>query len=232
MTYQLIGGSIPGPHHRMKDEENQDSFGFIKKDGMAIIVAADGAGSLSLSHLGARLAVDVAIEEALHSSREHGLDLIIEMAIERARESLIAHPNSKLMGCTLAMALITQDAWAVGVAGDAFAVLQDGEGRLVHFSPPPAGEYANITQLLTSRDLEIVLACGEERIVAAAVATDGLETISLERSEPHPGFWHPVFAKARASNFEVDAFLAYLDEAERLDDDTTLVIATLPEGEG
>lgn len=228
--WNVSSGSLIGPHHGKSGQQNQDAFGFLEKDGLLIIAAADGAGSLELSHVGAQLAIDVVIEEAFACSRDHGLDLIVELAIESARTVLMNHPDKDLIGCTLAVVGIVEDEWAVGVAGDAFAIIQAEDGTHELFENPPAGEYANITQLLTSDEINILIENSRNPIKAAAVSTDGLEHASLKNGEPFSGFWTPVFNWAAEEKLDVPSLLEHMNTQDKIDDDTTLVVATRKAG--
>lgn len=214
-----------GPYHRKMGQPNQDAYGSLHLPDRVVLVAADGAGSLDLSHVGASLAVEIVLEELATSSLTHGLDLMVELAMERAREVLLRHPDSDRIGCTLAIAAITETGYALGAAGDAFALARREDGSLHLLANPPAGEYANVTQLLTSKECTMATVAGAAA-TGAAVSTDGLEHASLKGEDAFPGFWDPVFSWAGGpEGLAVGAMLAHMDGQGRIDDDTTLVVA-------
>src|SRR4051794_38047104 len=61
--WTVSSGTLTGPHHRRRGEDNQDAVAVWADDeqGFALTVVADGAGSLPRSGEGARLAVKEAV---------------------------------------------------------------------------------------------------------------------------------------------------------------------------
>lgn len=87
-----------------------------------------------------------------------------------------------------------------------------------------AGEFANITELLTSRDPDLKIFCGEGFIVGG-LGSDGVDTFTLNNGYPHVAFWNSMLKQiGNNPDFTVDGFLQYLRDNDRLVDDTTLAI--------
>lgn len=232
MTESTIinAGTIVGPHHRRNNEENQDSLYYRQESEYTVIAAADGAGSLKNSKMGADLASYISVEETLRSLLENeSIDQSLQNGVQKAREELLNHKNSKTMGCTLALAVHSPDGWGVALVGDAFAIVSESftEHRLIHRKPD--SEYTNITKLLTSDNYDPLYITDEDEIVALSVATDGLTNLSVNIAEnlASPNFWTPLITRASENTMNVEAFLKHLDTNEKLYDDTTLVIATI-----
>lgn len=224
--WQVSAGTLMGPYHKKHGIPNQDAHGSLLRDDYVVIAAADGAGSLELSDIGSRLAVDVVLEEIDCSSMSHGLDLLVELSIESAKETLNNHPDRDKIGCTLAVAVAGPEGWAVGVVGDAFAVVQTEIGEYKLITSPPAGEYANITKLLTSDVAPTTIAHGNDKILGLAVSSDGLELASLQGGMPVGGFWDPVFSWSLTGSLDVEQLFTHMNTQDKIVDDTTLVVAT------
>lgn len=227
--WKVTSGTLAAPHHRADKKPNQDAAMFRQFDGVTVIAVADGAGSLPLSHIGSHLAVEeVTNFFNADFNDETELKENIKAIIEDARSVLRNHPESDKIGCTLAVAVITDTMWAIGIVGDAFVVIQHENNELELFHTPPAGEFTNITKLLTSKlkKKDTLLASGAMPIKNIAVTSDGLEYSSLSSGKPLAGFWNTVFGWASNSVLNVSQLLSHMDKQEKIEDDTTLVVAT------
>lgn len=216
-------GSVPGPYHIQKDLPNQDAILFHEDRGLMLAAVADGAGSLKHSDEGAYIAALTAVETMEKARKNLDFEKLVEYALFAAREELFKKENFKAYGCTLTVA-----AWdvegnlSVGSIGDSFAVakLEDGSYELV--SAGGSGEYANITELLTSEDPTPVIA-SFENVTGLALSSDGLESVAIQDKAAHAGFWEGIFSKAEAGNLDVDKLFRWLDSLDRLVDDTSLL---------
>lgn len=227
MSITVNAGTIVGPHHLKRGEENQDAFVYLTENGYGVIAVADGAGSLPLSHIGAHIASSTAANEAMDALNSHcSAEEAVQKGIELAREALLNRDDVDKIGCTLAVGVITDEGWATGVVGDAFAVVSYDVDSHDLVQPEAISEYANVTKLLTSKDYNPLYVSGDEEIIALTVSSDGLEDTSLKDNFPSAGFWNPVISRALEGKMDVQAFLYYMNDNEKIYDDTTLVIAT------
>ena len=226
MSTVVSGGTVTGPHHEHRGEDNQDAFAVLQENGFTVIAAADGAGSLALSGIGASIAASTAVNEAMDClTAGCGAPEAVENAITCAREALRSRPDVDQLGCTLAVAVLTGSDWATGVVGDAFTVVSHDATTHEFIAPERESEYANITKLLTSKSITPRYASGQGNPVAVAVASDGLLSTSVKGGEASEGFWNPLIARATNGVMDAQAFLYYMRANEKLDDDATLVIA-------
>lgn len=225
-VWEVSSASVAGPYHRRNGDPNQDAMGSLEFDGCLAIVAADGAGSLDLSHIGSQLAVDTVLGSLAASDSEAALADRLEDAVVAARTALLSHPEKDRIGCTLAVVLLTPDAHGAAVVGDAFAVLRDEAGGLELVGNPQDAEYANMTKFLTTKDVEVQLVTGPGRLSGAAVSTDGLEYVAIQQGEAFPGFWNAIFNwGSQPGGFDILQVFRRMEEDGRLEDDTTLVVA-------
>lgn len=226
MSHIISAGSINGPHHRIRNEENQDYFYHITENGITVIAVADGAGSLSQSHIGAKLASTTAVCETIDAILDgNNLESAVQIGVDRARDTLLDRDDRKQIGCTLAVAVISDQGWAAGVVGDAFAVISLADDSHQIIQPTSDSEFANITKLLTSKDYSPMYRSGTESALAVSAASDGLLQASLKDGKPLAGFWTPIVKRASEEAFNVSSFLEHMDANEKISDDTTLVVA-------
>lgn len=226
MSHIISAGTITGPHHRIRNEENQDYYHSISENGVTVITVADGAGSLELSHIGAKLAATTAAAETIDCYFDgNEPEDAIRCGIEKTRDMLMERPDKALIGCTLAVAIITEKGWAVGVVGDSFGVVSFDDDTHEIIQPASNSEFVNITKLLTSRDHDPIFRSGPEQPLALSVASDGLLQASLQDGVPLQGFWTPIVKRAAEENLDVEEFFAHMHFHDKITDDTTLVIA-------
>lgn len=227
--FSLFGGTIPGPPSKKRGKPNQDYFGSAVNDvGSAVIVATDGAGSLEKSEVGARLTVETILDQAVSlSETEYSPDAILELAVEQARQQLLAHPDKSELGCTVAAAFVSAHDYAISITGDAFAVVLGEDDDIALIENEQQGEYANITKLLTSKSTDTAVYYAEGSPQAVAVSSDGLAhfTIDSRTRVPTDGFWRPVLNKALDGSLGVESLLRYMESLGQTDDDTTLTVA-------
>lgn len=227
MAFSISAGTLTGPHHRSRGEANQDFWGSQVAEDIVVVAAADGAGSLKRSRLGAELAVLASITGTLDSIDAGSLPAeAIAAGLQEARTYLLAMEDYSSLGCTLALGLLAPEAWALGVVGDAFGVIHGEDRTHTLVQPASHSEYVNVTRLLTSDAYEPLVMSGDERIAGLSVASDGLTHASVSGENPVSGFWNPLLTRAQEDALSVDDFLSYMDAKERLDDDATLVMVT------
>lgn len=224
----VSAGTVVGPYHLRQGVENQDAYWFLEEGGYTVVAVADGAGSLPKSEIGAQLAAVTAVNETIDCLQDGAsFEQAIGSGIDGARAVLLARSDVEEIGCTLAVAAMSVNGgWGAGVVGDAFSIisLEVDNHRLVQ--PDNDAEFANFTKLLTSRDPDPFIVAGSESVVAVAVSSDGLTNVSMIDGEPSGKFWSPIVSRALKDNMDIQSFLYYMDDNEKIYDDTTLVIAT------
>lgn len=224
----ITAGSIAGPRHKANETGNQDSFWFLEEDDFIVIAVADGAGSLKKSEIGAQLAAATAVNEAMDALQDgRSFDQSMEIGISRARDTLLARDDVHEIGCTLALSAMSRTGgWGAGVVGDAFTVVSFEEGLHKLVQPASSAEFANITKLLTSNNHSPLVESGDETVLAISVSSDGLWGSSTIDGQASSKFWTPIINRALDGNMNIQAFLHFMEEQDRIDDDSTLVIAT------
>ena len=230
MQWSYSAASLSGPYHKARGAGCQDAWEAVtdRATGTLVVAVADGAGSLPRSAEGAALAVARAVPEAMGALVAGAPpDEAVNGAWEAAASALQASPDASSIGCTLSLVAAGDFGWACALVGDSFVVLDLPEG-LALVRPGPAGEYANITKLLTSDDPDAVIATG--RVVPSAVfaASDGLARTTLGPQGPHAGFYLPLLAHLRAGDGTAADVLAHMDALGLLDDDATIAVGWQP----
>lgn len=224
----VFAGTITGPTHVRQGTENQDAYWFLEEKGFTVIAVADGAGSLPRSALGAQLASSTAVNETMDALLDgRSFHSAIELGIESARNTLLSRQDAHEIGCTIAVAAMSnKGGWGAGVVGDAFALISTDVDNHAILQPTSDAEFANFTKLLTSRDHSPVYDSGDELLKAISVSSDGLTNTSVIEGEASPRFWSPIITRALNEDMNVQSFLYYMNDNEKIYDDTTLVIAT------
>lgn len=251
--WRIAAASAVGSSHLKSGRNCDDAFrcAVSARDGTAILVVADGAGSARHAALGASLACNETIRLCLgwlEGASAVPLDterlrqlapLVGEHLAARARDDGV--PVREL-ACTLLVAVLGPATTLFGQVGDGAIVFAAGAGWDWAFWPQH-GEFANTTNFVTEADAGDRF---EVREVAGAVPeialfSDGLEGLLLHQASRsvHAPFFDTMFAPVRQSTADgldgkLSAQLAtYLDSKairERTDDDTTLLLATRRSG--
>ena len=251
-TPRVFGASVIGPLHIEKGIPCQDACAFsILPCGLGVIAVADGLGSASMSEVGAKLAVEAAVQSVNDALAESDtphtpLEEIVSCAVHSARKmleqkSVEEQRTLRDLACTIIVTVFEADRLAVGHIGDGAVVGQAKDG-LQLLSCPGESEYTNEVVPLTSSDwlesLRIVPTVSGVECVA--VFTDGCQRAALRRSldklEPFAGFFDPIFSYARElldqaeAEREIRALLSSKKMCENSEDDKTLVVAVLGRG--
>jgi serine/threonine protein phosphatase PrpC len=213
--WQVIGAAVQGLSHQKQDLPCQDALEYRRLPGGALLVAlADGAGSATRSELGARAAVQAAMD-SLASALESGqpaeccdwADLFWE-TFENARAALIQLAQERdeplyAFATTLICLAATSEQLIVGQLGDGAVVVRNADGILDTVTTAQRGEYANETYFLTQEQAleQVAIQVINLPVQALAVMSDGLTRLALKRptNEPHPPFFKPLFAFVEAS---------------------------------
>lgn len=227
MSHTVAGATIQGPDYRGLKDINQDSLYSISENGVTVIAVSDGAGSLINSHIGAQISSQISAEETLDSIFDgNTLEESVRIGVEKAREALLSRDDYETIGCTLAVAVISDQGWAAGVVGDAFAVISYSETQHEMIQPIQESEFANITKLLTSNSYNPIYVSGTETPLGISVASDGLIPSAIENGKALPGFWSPLIDRVSEEKIDISSFLTFIKNQGKISDDTTLIIAT------
>ena len=242
----ILGASVQGPFHITTSTPCQDAFAYFFMGKFGVIAVADGAGSASKSEIGARTAVDKAIETAktiaATNSDNYNLCATAKKVILEARMAIEDTASKfqcelKDLACTLIVVIILQNNVAVAHIGDGAVVAKTLDGLKI-VSPPEPSEYANETTFLSSIEWAEALRVSESTdVMAIMVFTDGCQRAALVKHQgswvPFDGFCEPLFSWARQienkekAEDELEEFLRSKKMTETMEDDKTLVIAIL-----
>ncbi len=240
--WMAIGSKATGSSHVVSGTPCQDALGF--KDlgaGLLGVAVADGAGSASLSEIGANRAVtealahlrrvswslcddgvwEDAVRGAFESAREGLLDCALELGVE-----------VRNLATTLQVLVLGTSAHCYGRVGDG-ACVGRSDGGLVAIAPRPDNVYVNETTFLTSPGALPTLVSSQSRLTACAVFTDGLQHLAMSLGDwtPHEPFFRPMFGLVRntedpeAAEQLLFEFLSSERLDRRTDDDRAVVLA-------
>lgn len=248
--WQAIASSVLGTSHQKRGQPCQDAHAWdILGPGWIVAAVADGAGSASLSDVGAQVATQTAVEqikrqwdklEIEHSEVcwEELLEEVLAQAQKAiAAESLTRDVEMRQLATTLLILVANSQKVAVAQVGDGAVVIGDRQGHLIALTQPENGEYANETTFLISANaLESAqIKVWEGEIAHFALFSDGLQRLALKLPEgtPHAPFFTPLFRfvdqmeDSQAAERELQGFLAHPRITERTDDDLTMVLGSL-----
>lgn len=247
--WRHVAQSLQGPSHAAAGTVCQDSH-LVHVLGEAaaqtmIACSADGAGSAKHSDIGSKLVCEVIVDKATQHYESHGnfnqlqrADIIAWCEGARERFRTVADDQDcemRDLATTLCVAILTPEGSFFFQIGDgAITVGRQGVYGVVFW--PQSGEYANVTNFLTSDrfqdkvEFEATSSCFTD----VALFTDGIERLALnfENQIPHLPFFMPLFHAVRATvkGGDLDADLKQLLQSDsvnnRSDDDKTLILAT------
>jgi hypothetical protein len=236
--WKVIGASVAGTSHQATGRQCEDACGWRAGSGVTCLAVADGAGSRPKSRCGAALAVESSLLACAEGQRAEDPAAWLPLIFAAAREQITARAradgnDADEYATTLAVAILTSTAVAVGQIGDTIAVAGHAGGYQA-VAPAPRAEYVNETAFLTGpgalRELRIEVTPAAQADTVF-LATDGLRFKILDdlaTAAPFEPFFEDLAAFARspqASDDAVRAFLAGLDDQSG--DDKTLVAAVL-----
>jgi hypothetical protein len=234
--WKIIGATVTGTSHRDAGTDCQDAAGWRSESGIACLAVADGAGSRPLSAAGSALAVERALLAAAECADPLGPLAWIRAAFDDAHEHIAALAASAGHAAddyatTLALAVITDTAVAVGQVGDSIAVV-GGPDSYRAVDPEVKGEYVNETFFITQHDwldhLRVTV-MPAAAVSSIALSTDGLRYKILANPVtgiPFDPFFDDLVSYARGAEADSESvvrFLASLDD--QTGDDKSLVTA-------
>lgn len=247
--WNLIKASVIGTSHRDRSQPCQDwcegRIAVTSKGPVLVAAIADGAGSATLSDVGAEFACKEFVERVAQSvssadfdpvsiDRDAMLDWLTKVRCQLENEAKSRSVSTRELACTFLAAVVGQG-WAFfAQVGDGAIVRQiDGEIRVVFW--PEESEYANMTYFLTEDNFGAHLQFSRQDgpIEVLAILTDGLQRLVLDfaTKEAHEPFFAPIFEDiARQDDpdpmtLALREFLGSTRVNDRTDDDKTLLLA-------
>ena len=246
--WKIAASSIAGVSHIKTGTVCQDAHAYrVLPNGLLIAAVADGAGSASLSDIGAKLAVETALRTleylagaSSNPARFFPDEQAVRDTLQTARQAVEMEAQSRDVPArelaTTLLVAVASDTQIIGAQiGDGAIVARDANGDVFAITTPPDAEYANATTFLTSPDALQSAQFVHIHKPAASLClfSDGLQRLALKLPEgtPHAPFFAPLFrflAEATdpsAANAQLAAFLRSPRIADRADDDLTLLLA-------
>ena len=199
MIWKASSYSSIGVQHQKLQTPCQDYAAYsLVNNNIIIGGVADGAGSAKMSHQGAKLVVEKAIEylkSLLDDCQENYPKTPIKVEENQLLKTIIDCLKQKAkndncllkdFACTL-IAFIATPKWIIAVqVGDSFLVIREAEKEeyLLVFKPDK-GEYINETTFVTSNDamnqMQVKVVEGYYPFICAA--SDGLEKVAIRQKD-------------------------------------------------
>lgn len=243
--WQVVAASTKGTGHERCGLPCQDVHGYLMLDHCIIAAVADGLGSASRADEGAQLAVDAALAELksrlsieIPSDQEDWERVLLD-AFTLARLALeqTASFEEVLLreyATTLIVAVITEAWIAVAHLGDGAVVVALDDSSIELITAPSSSEFVNETAALSNPEAlhQVRWAIRPIRVVAAALFTDGLQSLAINFVDhtPHVPFFMPFFEAIQQpldttqASSDLDQFLSSERVCARTDDDKTLLL--------
>jgi hypothetical protein len=211
------------------------------------MAVADGAGSAALGDMGARIAVQTAIDMLCRQQNtpswptsDEAWQILLTNALQAAQSAIETEAQTRAvqtrdLATTLILVVATPNLVATLQVGDGAAVISDDTGKLVVTALPHSGEYINETTFITSPEALQTAQVGVWHSTPQYIAafSDGLQMMALKLPAwlPHEPFFMPLFHFTASMTDVTDAqhqlteFLRSPRLRERTDDDLTLLLA-------
>lgn len=246
--WKVVSGQATGSAHEKLRIECQDRIACLLLSEHATFIGAiaDGAGSASLAHVGAAIAVDVittCAQLGVRAGRDDH-DRVLKDGASLARTRIFEEAEKRSipareLACTLLAVIATPAGGAALQIGDGVIVVRDFAEAWRWLFWPQKGEYTNSTYFLTDDSAldQTNVAALPYDVQDIALLSDGLESLALHYATraAHAPFFTGAFANVYASPEQgelvgLSAALAdYLRSPAiraRTDDDVSLVLAT------
>lgn len=140
-----------------------------------------------------------------------------------------------MYGCTLLLAIVLPDYWAVMHIGDGAAVGIYADDSVQTISTPDNGEFVNVTYPITAPNYlaQVRFAEKNEPLHGIVLMSDGVQPmcINYKTHVAFPGFFGPLLKWFRTQpdskdlNARIAAMLDTAQFRQKSDDDMTLVVA-------
>jgi len=246
--WKFVTGQATGSAHEKLRVPCQDRLACIASHEHAAFIAAvaDGAGSASLAHIGARIAVEAitAISQLGVRAGRHDHDRVLRDGASLARTRIVEEAAkrgvaARELACTLLAVIATPAGGAALQIGDGVIVVRDLGEQWRWLFWPQKGEYANATFFLTDDSAldEAQVTSLPHDVQDIAMLSDGLENLALHFATrtAHAPFFRGAFETVYSSREQgelvglsaaLSTFLRSPAIRARTDDDVSLVLAT------
>jgi hypothetical protein len=244
----IFGTSVIGSIHEQFEIPCQDACASQILSEHSIIAVSDGLGSAKKSEIGAKEAVETAVQtwETIiygKNGEEINYEQVLKEIISSSRKALEKRAKEDKcdlddLACTLIVALGYKDNLYIAHIGDG-AVVAKSDQELLIASEPGESEYINEVVPLTSKNWKSHLRVTKKipDIECAAIFTDGCQRASLLKTQfglqPYDQFFNPLFNYAQKledlyeGEEQIRKFLASQKMNDTSDDDKTLLILVL-----
>lgn len=253
VNWQTVSASVAGTSHQKRGQPCQDAhYARVLPQGILVAAVADGAGSAAWAEVGAEIAVQVAVGtickslELLPPLDDDGWKVCLSNTVVTVQNALETEASSRDvsirdLAATLILVIATKELVAVVQVGDGAAVVGNQAGETIALTAPCSGEHINETTFLISANaLDVAqFQVWHGHPQHLAIFSDGLQMLALKMPEgtPHAPFFTPLFKFVASVNNEDEAkdqlenFLKSPRVTEKADDDLTLFLASLVDGE-
>jgi Protein phosphatase 2C len=243
MHWRTAAASVIGTSHVKSEQPCQDFSQCVTIGDTLICAVADGAGSASLSDVGAKIAVTRFIDtfgtasEIDHASMAQWLDSLVNYLGQEANDR---QAETRDYACTLLGVIAMPNHTFYFQIGDGAIVVPSYEAGAYDWGAydwvfwPQNGEYANLTNFATQRNAKQVFEFREGPAVSEiAIFSDGIEHLVLNEAtrRVHAPALRPIFDWLRTSESDAagsQALQTYLGSDHinnRTDDDKSLLMA-------
>ena len=160
MIWKVIKAEMTGTSHKKNGTPCQDVTKKLVTSNSCTIVLADGAGSASLSELGAELTCK-SVLRTFHRDFEELFDMDPSLAKTKIIHSIRTRLGIKAkkfnqkkeeLASTLLFVSIKNNKYIAGHIGDGIIGIIDEKGDAIVLSEPENGEFANTTYFTTSKN--------------------------------------------------------------------------------
>lgn len=245
--HQIIGASVIGPLHVIKDMPCQDACAFkTLPDGFGVIAVADGLGSALKSEIGASSAVNAVVQRvdeilngksALEDLSEVAKEAVFSARKALEKKSIELQCELRDLACTLIVIVMHKNSIVVAHIGDGAVIAETHDGLKLISAPDESSEYANEVSPITGKDWEQVLRISPQTtdVLGVMAFTDGCQRAALRKTQdsllPFDGFCGTLFSymkevkDLKEAEEDIKGLLLSKKVCENSEDDKTLVIA-------
>lgn len=237
-VWRAFAVSVRGTSHETTGLPCQDFSQAIERNEIAIAAVADGVGSAKHSEIGAKLAVETAIQFLEKQAIvDQDWVSVLKQAAQESLNAITKHAQDNSLSprdlaCTLLLGVCKPGHVGFLHIGDGGVVALFGENDLEVLSMPRKGEFANEVLPITSRGAidTAVIQKADRNIKALALFSDGIENVclNLKEKKAHPKFFLPIFTSATSqpeTDFETSLRNLLAKKVSlKSDDDLSLVV--------
>ena len=219
---------VIGKYHINNNMPCQDRTAYLQKNGVKVIVLADGAGSQSNSHIGAEIVCNKIcnlmvnnfveylmyfeyqkVDPSLHKEKMNELSKLIlsEVLVDLKNKALAMNVSIKELSSTLLFFATKDHHYIQGHIGDgviAGLYVENQHNRIKIFSEPENGTQSNITFFVTDTDSvdHLRLKAGKnDNIAGVIMSSDGAADVLFKKNIVDPSVYE-LFSKFSSKTSE------------------------------